>query len=159
MKHEIGSQFCQEFTSKQPAAAKTPERTNMPETLDCREDPYTSMEHAVTDDVPVQIAVRSGKNRFQQNDFERGAEIFQQIKREDSSRLSQKLLSFSQTSVLTDSDYKEHLFNIRASPKLYDTGVQHRVSSLQMEFVSELCDTGRRMGEETRFFWRMWNQY
>lgn len=68
--HETGYLYRHRVVLKQPAVAKPPGQGNMAEYVDCRGDPYTCKEyaycqanedHAVTDHVPAQIAIRCGK--------------------------------------------------------------------------------------------------
>lgn len=97
----------------------------MAEDADCQGEPYTGEEHAqhstgeapvhrhtgeghaAAEDVLARMAILSGEKK-REHGGKRGSELSLQIHREASSRLSQEVLSFSQMTVLTAYDYKEH---------------------------------------------------
>lgn len=115
---------------------------NIAKDVDCCDDPYSSGEHAATEDVPGHIGIHSGKKITDKIVVMRAAKHVLSMRRDHSSPLMQELLRFPQTSILTASDCKEHLFKFWASWKLYDTGVQYELISLETKLLSVFWDTG-----------------
>lgn len=148
------------FHLKQPAVARTPEPGKMATDVDWWGRLFTGkehacsatgQEHAASDNVPEEIAIRSGQNNMRESDFKRAAESVQRLGEKTSSRLSEETLSLPKAMALPASDYQEHLFTLRACQNLYDTGVQDKLVSPQMKAVSVLCDT-RDGSEEQNVF-------
>lgn len=98
--------------------------------------------HAAADNVSAHTALRCGEKDIGDNDVKRPTELGFRVKIDASSYLSEEMLSFLPTSLLTASDHKKHLFNLKACQKLYYTAILDERISLQMKFVSVLCGTG-----------------
>lgn len=149
-KPKTGCQCRREFNLKQPAVDKPPGKVNMAEDVNCGGCHYTGREHAcrhisgkraATSYVPAQIATPFGKNDIKENYFKCAAKPFRWIKREASSRLLERVLSFLQTSVLTSFYQNRHLCYLRACWKRHDKVLRQKLNFLQMKLLSVLCDT------------------
>lgn len=89
---------------------------------------------------------------MRENNIKRATELGLQTISGPPSRVLEEVFSFRYTSVLAASDYKYHLFNLEACRQLYDTGVQNKPISMQMKFLSVLCDTGDELDEQHVFY-------